>query len=42
MSLEQEIRELKGKLLQREIAELFNVTNKNISSIHTGKTWKGI
>ncbi len=35
-----QIRELKGKLLLKEIAQLFNVKVSAISKIHLNKTWK--
>jgi hypothetical protein len=37
-----EIRELKGKLTQREIAQIYNVTRQLISCIHLNKNWKNI
>lgn len=33
------IRQLKGKMLQREIAALFNITQSNVSRIISGETW---
>ena len=37
-----EIRELKGKLRQREIADKYNVCRQLISCIHLNKNWKNI
>ncbi len=37
-----QIRDLKGKLKQREIAEMFNVCATTISNIHKNKIWIGI
>ena len=34
-----QIRKLRGKLLQREIAERFNITQVMVSRILTGKAW---
>lgn len=34
-----EIRSLKGKMLQREIAETFGICSQNVSMIHHGKRW---
>ncbi len=34
-----EIRGLKGKMLQREIAVQFGISQRNISNIHAGKIW---
>lgn len=36
----QEIRELRGFLLQREIAERFGVTRLHVCEIHNNKVWK--
>lgn len=33
------IRSLKGEMLQREIAAMFNTTQSNVSRIHSGETW---
>ena len=37
-----EIRELKGKLIQEEIASIYNVCRQTISSIHRNINWKNI
>lgn len=37
-----EIRALKGKLFQREIAEIYGVSKTLISNVHSRKTWKHI
>ena len=37
-----EIRELKGKLIQQEIADIYNVCRQTISYIHLNKIWKHI
>jgi hypothetical protein len=35
-----EIRSLKGRMTQYEIAALFNVSQQNVGDIHRGRTWK--
>jgi hypothetical protein len=35
-----EIRALAGRLTQREIAERFNVSQRTVCSIQTGRTWR--
>lgn len=37
-----EIRSLKGKLTQKEIAKMFNVYHTTIEKIHNNKTWKHV
>lgn len=37
-----EIRELEGKLLQKEIAEIYGVSRRNIGDICRRKTWKHV
>jgi len=34
------IKSLKGQMTQKEIATLFNVSQSNVSYIHSGKSWK--
>ncbi len=35
-----QIRKLRGKLLQREIAEQFKISRRTVSGIQLGRTWK--
>jgi hypothetical protein len=38
----EQIRALKGKKLQREIAEMFGISRANVSLIHLGKLWPAV